>query len=134
MKRWSGVVRCACWCAAALLWAGCDGDDSNRSSVGPDISGGWSGRYYYTDGSVDQSVKASVVVNGGSVFMETNLPDTGRLLTGSMGSDGHLFMTDAHDGETWTTIHGPVSSGHIELLDFAHGAGSSTLRVIELNR
>lgn len=123
-------------CSAALLlmlWGatGCS-EDPNAPPVGPDINGTWSGTYH-DPGGPEIPVSATIVQNGSSLFVETSMPTYGRLLTGSMNADGHAFLEDAYDGETWSTIGGTVTSTHVDFIDYAYGPGTA-LRHINLNR
>lgn len=133
MKKSMTITALAALCGA-ILFTGCDGGDSaNGGTVGPDLNGDWSGRYYLTDGSVDVGLKASIIVNTRDFFLETSLPDAGHILTGTLHGDGNIFATDAFDAEAWTTHEGPASASYVKLMDFLY-PGSATFRVIELRR
>lgn len=129
LARMAAVLVSGC----CFLASGCDsGDSANAAPSGPDISGEWSGRYYITDGRVSIPLKASIIVNRSDFFIETTLPDVGKVLTGRY-RNGAIFATDPYDGEAWTTHQGPATKNHVKLMDFLT-PGSSIFQVIELSR
>lgn len=117
---------------ALVLAGGCgEGESANETPVGPDVSGEWSGTYHIGSGPATP-MEASVSQNGRAFFMETTLPDSGRLITGEINGGGGIIGTDAFDGETWTAGE-PATPNRLVLIDFASGPGSA-LRTIDLSR
>ncbi|MBU1909175.1 MAG: hypothetical protein KJ726_03930 [Verrucomicrobia bacterium] len=99
---------------------GCEGtNDKGPPPVGPDIRGRWSGVYYRTDSSGRTSLTASIQQEGEAVTITTD-KEEGRagLLTGTIYENGDLDMTDAFDGQEWTSFFGPVTETHILLADY----------------
>jgi hypothetical protein len=60
---------------------------------------------------------AKVVQSGDSVVLQSTKEGPGQFLTGNMGADGMLLMTDAVDGETWTSF-GEVTPRSFTVRDF----------------
>ncbi|MBN1270614.1 MAG: hypothetical protein JXB04_13575 [Kiritimatiellae bacterium] len=132
MKRILRVSRIMTFLVVALLCAGCEDEEgANEAPAGPDVSGDWSGRYISGAGEVTP-ISASISQNGTAVYIETTLETEGRLLVGRLSEGGGFLVTDSYSGETWTT-GAPVTSSHVQLIDYAFGAGGS-LRYIDLTR
>lgn len=123
-------------CCAALalaLWGatGCS-EDPNAPPVGPDITGEWSG-VYQDPGGPAIPISATIQQNGSSIFVETSMPEIGRLLTGTMNEKGHAFLEDSFNGDTWSTVAGTVTPNSVDFIDYAYGPGTA-LRHITLHR
>ncbi len=132
MKNISMLSRAVAVVVVALLCAGCEDEEgANESPTGPDISGDWSGNYISGAGEVTP-ISASISQNGSATYIETSLATEGHLLVGSVGGSGNVVMTDSFSGETWTAGQ-PVTSSHVQLIDYAFGPGSG-LRYIDLTR
>jgi hypothetical protein len=114
---------------ALLVLCSCDEEGQNSSPVGPDISGDWSGNYHI-GGGPSTPISASITQNGDATVVETSLSGEGHLLTGTMDGEGNMYMTDAFDGETWTSA-GPATASRVVLIDFLAGGGTA-LKTIEL--
>ncbi|MDF3128004.1 hypothetical protein P0Y35_02225 [Kiritimatiellaeota bacterium B1221] len=98
------------------------GESSASSSGGiPQVKGAWTGHYvvYGGSGAFDgQPVTAKIKQGGDAVVINTNLPTIGRMLTGTINSHGEMTLTDAYDGEVWTTLYGSATSDLIRIADF----------------
>jgi hypothetical protein len=124
--------------AIAVCLAGCnDSDDGSSSPVGPSIAGTWSG-VYRVEGGNSIAITASVSQDGDAVGIATSKPGPpGRRLTGTITPEGEMTMTDADDGEIWSTF-GAVTETHIRIGDFIRQPTARDrdvpLKIIELER
>jgi hypothetical protein len=125
---------------AAMVF-GCDGGGGGGGGgggniVGPRIGGKWTGVYeirnYFRDEPID--VRASVKHSGDMFVLRTNLPEQGRMLTGTIDEDGEMTATDAFDGETWTTHSGPATENYLDLEDFRFDLDDNAIAVLILTR
>lgn len=122
---------------AAALGCNLDGGGSSGGSplVGPDLRGSWSGFSGVTSSSAKTPVKATVKQKEDMVTITTTLPKdgTGSQFTGTINGDGDMVLTDAFDGETWTTYKGPANSSSIRIFDLTC-PGCGDLFFLELSR
>jgi len=110
---------------------------SPAAAAGPSIAGRWKGTFFDPVANSTQGIRASISQEGDQVTIDTTLTDVGSFLTGVIRSDGHIRLTDAWDGETWTTHGGPATSSHIVIQDFVHDPTTGSmnlLNTIELSR
>lgn len=130
--------------ALIVFLTGCDdGGGDNSSGPGtdyPDIAGDWSGTYYQTHRAGGEALTASIKQSEDAVIIKTSRADgVGKSFTGSISTDGEMILTDAFDGETWTTYYGPSDSSQITIADYLYPprAGEAVkppLQVIRLKR
>jgi hypothetical protein len=114
-----GIVLAAV-CAFALM-SGCDGGGGGSSSQGAvDIAGSWSGSYENEETGEHVSISATVDQDGSGVVIKTTKGNPpGQSLSGSMDGDANLTMTDAGDGEVWTS-YTPTTASRIVITDFTY--------------
>ena len=107
-------------CVFALL-TGCDGGDGGSSSpVGADLSGSWSGSYENEETGSSASISATVRQDGNGVTINTDKGGPpGQSLSGSIDASGNMTMTDAADGEVWTSYR-PATSSRIVISDYTY--------------
>ena len=57
---------------------------------------------------------------GEAVVITTDLPANhiARKLTGTFETSGKMLVTDAFDGELWSTFFGPAHGNYIKLADY----------------
>lgn len=92
---------------------------STTSTSYPRIKGKWSGVYYRSDGGGQSPVTATITQNREAVTISTSRQGaTAGLLTGTIDPSGRMVLTDALDGETWTTYYGPANENYIKVADF----------------
>lgn len=126
--------------AVGLLAVGCDsGGGSGSTPVGPDIRGKWSGSFYSIrlDPPRRQPVTATIQQDGDAVIIKTSRTGTGANLTGTIDAKGNMKLTDAFDGELWTTYYGPATATRVRILDFLYDddlGGESPLVVLDFKR
>lgn len=121
------------------LSSGCNEGSSSSPPIGPDLRGTWGGVYYRTDGGPRTPLTAKVRQDGDGIFISTDRTNgpTGRKLTGTMTPDGRMFLTDAYDGELWSTHYGPARTNQFRIADYVHPPHiqeNNPLYVIELRR
>jgi hypothetical protein len=137
-------------CLAVALAAGCNDDDKKKdgeskaagaAAGGVQLSGkDWSGTYYATDRAGRSSLKATITQTGDALVIVTSRPAGGSAhrFTGSVSSSGKIRLTDAVDGELWTTYFGPANSNYIKLADFRNtpvpGGDNDDFFILELSR
>lgn len=124
-----------------LALASCGGEDSGSSASLPAIAGkDWVGVWYDTEKSGRSPFRATIRVDGNAVVLETtrSAGSTARRMTGTLSSSGRLQLTDARDGEVWSTFFGPVSANFIKLADYKErpvvGNGADDFFILELSR
>ena len=140
-SRFSAFAVAALVSVAALL-EGCGGGGGGGgpSVIGPNLNGSWAGDFFITDGSIDRTLTAEIEHSGTNITIRTSrTAGTAVLLTGWIDDEGNMQLTDAFDGETWTTIDGPATTNHVLIEDFVEapppGHGWETDRyAIELVR
>jgi hypothetical protein len=117
MKSLAGFVLSA----SVLAWAcGCNdsGDGGGTpGTAGIDLSGSWSGEY--TSPGVRIAVQARIRQSGDAVVIQTTKNGVANFLTGTMGPDGFLFLTDSVDAETWTS-YGDVTASSFLVRDYLY--------------
>ena len=142
-------IRGASLLLAALLAAcGDGGNDAPKTPAantgaasGVSIDGGgWSGVIYATDLPGRTSIKATITQTGDAVVITTSRPGGthAHRFTGSITGAGKMRITDAFDGEVWSTYFGNATSAYIKLADFERppkaGSTNDDFFVIELSR
>lgn len=122
------------------LLSACGGGGGGAAPVGPSIAGGnWAGVYFVEGRSGVEEIKASISQNGDVVKISTTKAEgVGRLFTGSIDASGDMALTDAYDGELWTTYRIPAAENFIEIDDFTRRPSPSDpsppLQIIQLSR
>ncbi|MFO1531440.1 MAG: hypothetical protein U1F77_17300 [Kiritimatiellia bacterium] len=122
--------------------------DAASSTPGPDSASGSSGNsappkisasgpaILLSDGTHVTAVSATIEQSGGSVVIRTSKGAPGRMLTGRIGSNGRMKLTDADDGEIWSTFYGAATSDHVKVADYLYptpaGHTGTVLQVIDL--
>lgn len=136
---WLG--RLARFLFVTFVVAGCDptGGGSGTKPVGPDIRGKWSGEFYTIrlEPPRRQTVTAEIRQDGDAVVVKTSRTGTAANLTGTINAAGRMTMTDAADGETWTTYFGPATASRVRLADFLYDddlGADSPMYVLDLKR
>ena len=84
------------------------------------LSGSWRGSYSVL-GDLDPGgvpITASVQQSGDAITIRTSLSTVGANLSGSIDSDNCIRLTDAFDGEVWTTHFQKATDNHIQIADF----------------
>lgn len=95
-------------------------DPPSSGSI-PKIAGAWRGTYYTRGYGLEQpgvSISAQIRQDGDAVIINTTLTGVGANLTGTIDSDGDMRLTDAYDGEIWTTHYRPATPSFIQIADF----------------
>ena len=105
----------------AMVWA-CGCNDSGEGggtpgTAGINLSGSWTGEY--TSPGVRIPVQARIRQSGNAVVIQTTKSGVANFLTGTMGPDGYLFMTDSVDAETWTS-YGDVTGSSFLIRDYLY--------------
>lgn len=115
MRAWHSTgTALAGMCAVGTL-AGCGGGNGDDGPKYVDLSGNWTGRYVSPE--VNQNVVATITQDRDALVIETSLRSIGHVLTGNIDTNGQIRLTDAFDGETWTS-HGPVSTNAFLIRDY----------------
>jgi hypothetical protein len=104
------------------------------------LSGSWSGSASVL-GDLDPGgtqITATVQQSGDAITIRTSLTTIGANFSGSVDSDGCIRLTDAFDGETWTTHFQKATDNHIQIADFLRPPSSEEplppTSVIDLRR
>ena len=112
------------------LFASCnDGkEDKGKPGVGQSVPGkNWSGYLYATDESDRTVVKAVISQEGKEGEAVVTFETSGKML-----------VTDAFDGEWWSTFFGPAHGNYIKLADYetrpVPGNGKDDFYILELSR
>ena len=140
VKKASPIVITGLLLLANLFIAGCLHDDggSNRDPLGPDLHGAWTGFFFRSNSADREPITAFVSHVLDAITIQTSLEETGMMFTGTTDEDGNVILTDAFDGETWSTFFQPATSGFFQIADFVRtpeaGEGTPPLNVIELSR
>jgi len=128
--RGRDISLAACVAVALAMAAACedpyaiDSRDSYSGPPVPDIAGEWSGYHYVRRGgrNVGQApVTATIFQNEADrtrVTVVTSLRGTGQFFSGTIDSDGYMWMIDAYDGEIWTTHYRKATSDLVEMDDY----------------
>ena len=104
------------------------------------LGGAWAGRYYLLYNEEDDEpipLTATIRQDGNSLYITTTKEGVGHSFTGTVNSEGHLRVTDALDGELWTTHFGPARSDFIRLADYLYSDQlyeDSPYQIIDLYR
>ncbi|MBM4155397.1 MAG: hypothetical protein FJ221_10270 [Lentisphaerae bacterium] len=108
-------------CTTAMVWAcGCNdsGDGGGTPGTsGINLSGSWTGEY--TSPGIRIPVQARIRQSGDAVVIQTTKSGVANFLTGTMGPNGFLFMTDSVDAETWTS-NGDVTESSFLIRDYLY--------------
>jgi len=113
--------------AVAFSATGCGGgggdDDGDRGPpvIGPNLNGqNWTGFYFNGDSGFMENLTASVTHTSNQVVIVTSkTAPPAQQFTGTINAAGKMDLTDAWDGEQWTTFFGPASNRFIKVADFA---------------
>ena len=100
-----------------VLLAGCGGGDGDDGPTFLDLSGDWSGRYVGPDG--DQDLQATITQEQDALIITTSLQGIGQLFTGNIDTNNEITLTDAYDGEIWTS-HGIVATHSFLVRDYLY--------------
>jgi hypothetical protein len=124
---------------APALLVGCDGGGGGSAPpVGPDIRGKWEGIFFTEGAGNAEDITARIGQDGDAVVIKTSKSTPpGQRFTGSMAPDGFMTLTDASDGETWSTLSGNATESYIRIEDFVFrpaAGGDAPKNVIELRR
>jgi hypothetical protein len=98
--------------------------------TGVSIAGRWKGTFFDPVANTTQGIRASISQDGDQVTIDTTLPDVGSFLTGTIRPNGHIRLTDAWDGETWTTHAGPATSSHIIIQDYVRDPTTGSMNLL----
>lgn len=93
---------------------------SGNGSITLRLSGSWRGSASVL-GDLDSggvSITAFVQQSGDAITIRTSLSTLGANLSGSIDSDNCIRLTDAYDGEVWTTHFQKATDNHIQIADF----------------
>lgn len=115
------------------------GATASKRLVGPNLNGKWEGTFTVIGDGLNDSTPLTATIRhtGNSVYVKTSLVGIGANLTGTINAVGDMYLTDAYDGETWTTHFGPASSTSVRIADFAEDPSLSddpAIEVIDLVR
>ena len=119
---------------AALLMGlsiGCENKSDNTDTVGPDISGSWSGSY--DKPGYTEPVTAKIVQDGGGIVIETSKSGIAGLFTGKISSDGTIEVMEDETGKTWTSL-GAITANHIYIRDYLNVGASEAVQSLTLDR
>ena len=125
----------------ALGLPGCNDSDDKESPVGASIGGTWSG-VYYVEGHSSTRITAKIGQDGDAVSISTSKPESpGQRLSGRIYADAHMELTDASDGETWSSLQ-PANSHHVKIGDYVRQPTAQdrlegndvAMRIIDLER
>jgi hypothetical protein len=100
-----------------VLLAGCGGGDGDGGGEPTflDLSGDWSGRYVGPDG--DQDLEATITQEQDALTITTSLEGIGHSFAGSIDTNNEILLTDAFDGETWSS-YGIVATNSFLVRDY----------------
>lgn len=126
----------------ALSLPGCDDDDDDKASpVGASIGGSWSG-VYYREGHSRLPITAKIGQDGDAVSISTSKPEPpAQRFAGRINASAELDLTDASDGEEWTSLQ-PANSHHVKIGDYVRQPTAQdklegndvAMRIIDLER
>jgi len=103
----------------------------------PSIGGSWRGVFLDATTGARRGLTASITQDGDAVTIDTSLSGLGGYFTGTIRSGGFLWLSDAWDGETWTTLGGAASGSYIVIQDYVTNPDDPDellLNTIELSR
>lgn len=114
------LLKSTLWLLAVAGLSSCnDSGGDSTPPVGPDIRGEWVGVYYRETGGARVDIHATIDQEGDAVVIVTDKPSPpAQRFTGTISNDGDLYLTDASDGETWTSHGRPVTHDYIRIVDF----------------
>ena len=136
----TGVLHTTLLFMLAAFFTGCDGNtEPAQSLVGPNLNGAWTGTLtlHTKDGTRTSHIIATINHTGDSVIIHTNGGGTASLMTGTIEPDGSMILTDALDGENWTTHFSKAIVNRVIVADYIQApvAGELTrLNVLDLRR
>lgn len=158
---WGVCIRVTmAWMAIGIVVSGCGGSDEDTPSIsplgnlpqsggstnavaatpapaGPNLAGSWSGLFLDATTGARESITATITQSGSEITIDTSLSGLGSYFTGSIQSDGFLWLTDASDGETWTTLSGAATARYLVIQDYVTDPDDPdelVLNTIELSR
>jgi len=105
----------------AALALGCGSGSGHKRSppVGPNITGRWNGEYFRTDRSSRTALTATIRQDGDAIWINTSKAEgRARSFTGTMDEDGEMSLTDAYDGQHWTSEYGPATTNRVVIGDY----------------
>lgn len=103
----------------------------------PSLAGSWRGVFLDATTGGREALTARITQDGDSLTITTSLAGLGGHFTGTIQGDGFLWLTDAWDGETWTTLGGAAASSYIVIQDYVTNPDDpdeQLLNTIELSR
>jgi hypothetical protein len=105
----------------------------------PRIGGKWTGSFFVTDKAGSTPLKATIRQSNDAIVITTNLAEPpGQMFSGGITTSGKMTLTDAFDGEIWTTFFGPATTDFVKIADFVERPQTNSvappLFVIELRR
>lgn len=104
---------------AYSLVAGSGGGGDTASPVGPHVGGKWSGEYGNDETGESMGLTASIKQDGDALTITTSKSGLGHSFTGTIHEDGYIRVTDAYDGQTWTS-YGQTTANHLMIEDYTH--------------
>lgn len=106
---------------AGLWGCGSDSGDSGPRVIGPKVSGNnWTGFYFNSANGFQVPLTATITHTSNDVVIVTNkIEPPAQMLTGTISTNGTMVLTDAFDGETWTTFFGPATRKFVKVADFS---------------
>jgi hypothetical protein len=99
--------------------SGGGGNDGGSTPVGPHVGGKWSGEYGNDDTGESMAITASIKQDGSSLSIKTSKSGIAHAFTGTIEEDGYIRVTDAYDGQTWTS-HQQTTANHLMIEDYTH--------------
>ena len=123
-----------------LFLPGCGGGDGDGGPpVGPDLNGAWTGNFYIQNGGGDdnEAVTATIRHIGDAVIIQTSRTGIAANLTGTISADGSLRLTDAFDGEIWTSFYRDATASRVQVADFVRPPeinDPNPIRILDLRR
>lgn len=103
---------------------------ATAASAGVSIAGRWKGTFFDPVANTTQGIRANISQDGDQVTIDTTLPDIGSYLTGTIRPNGHIRLTDAWDGETWTTHAGPATPSHMIIQDYVRDPTTGSMDIL----
>lgn len=127
---------------------GCGGgggdDDGGPPVIGPNLNGSnWRGFYFNGESGFMENLTATITHTSNAVVVVTSkTAPPAQQFTGTIDAGGKMELTDAYDGEQWTTFFGNASNRFVKVADFARPPLDATLedeitvpfKIVELSR